>query len=369
MENLLPVCPDCGEKLDLLLDFEALGKAREQIESFPDFHMGRYAPLLPLPGLGAMAYGIGGTPLLFAGRLGEAIGAPGLFLKDDTRNPSASLKDRATLAVLLAAREQGAETVATASTGNAGASLSALAARLGMKAVVYTPASAPPAKLEQIRAHGAKLVRVDGNYDRAYELCAEDCLKNNWISRSTGFNPWCTEGKKTVALEIAEQLGWTAPDLVYVPTGDGSILGAVHKGFSDLLQLGILTSMPRLVAVQAEGSAAIHDAWKEERDIQPVSSDTLADSISVDMPADGTKALRALRKSKGFAITVSDPEILGAMSRLARLEGVLAEPAAAASLAGLSRAVKDGLQDSTQKAVCLVTGHGLKDREALERLP
>jgi len=358
-------CPLCDGGIEFLLKFSDQDADSDRLSAIPDFNMGRYEVLLPLPGLAAAAEGIGGTPLLEARNLGAALGLERLRLKDDTRNPSASLKDRATLSVLLAARERGHVTVATASTGNAAASLAALSARMNMEAVVFAPKTAPPAKLNQIKSHGARLYLVDGDYDYAYDLCQAAVRKFGWYSRSTGNNPYCAEGKKTVAFEIAEQLQWKAPDFVFVPTGDGSILGSTHKGFRELLELGWIDRLPRLVAVQAEGSCAVVDAWEMKRNILPVQSATLADSIAVDYPRDGERALRGIQESDGFGMRVSDDEIVEAMNLLARSEGVFAEPAAAASVAGLKRAITEELLPSEALTVALITGHGLKDSSAL----
>lgn len=358
-------CPLCDGGIEFLLKFSDQDADRDRLSAIPDFNMGRYEALLPLPGLAAVANGIGGTPLLEAKNLGKTLGLEQLKLKDDTRNPSASLKDRATLAVLMAAKERGHKIVATASTGNAAASLAALSVRIGIEAIVFAPKDAPPAKLNQVLAHGARLYRVDGDYDYAYDLCQAAVRKFGWYSRSTGNNPYCAEGKKTVAFEIAEQLEWKAPDFVFVPTGDGSILGSTHKGFRELFELGWIDKMPRLVAVQAEGSCSVVDAWEMGRNIQAVLSKTLADSIAVDYPRDGERALRALKESEGFGLRVSDEEILDALGMLARSEGIFAEPAAAAAIAGLKRAVDDKLLPREATIVALITGHGLKDSGAL----
>ncbi len=247
-----------------------------------------------------------------AARLGAALGARHLTLLDETRLPSGSLKDRATLAVLMRAREIGAATIACASTGNAGASLACLAARLGMEAVVFAPAAAPPAKLRQVQAHGARLLLVDGNYDLAYELCLAAVAERGWVSRNTAHNPWCAEGKKSAVLALARPGVRTIADAILVPAGDGCILAGVRKGLVDLQRVGWIDTLPRLVAVQPEGSAAIAEAWRAGRGIEPVAAHSVADSLVVDRPRDGEKALRALRETKGFALTVSDAEILAA---------------------------------------------------------
>ncbi|MCP4550178.1 MAG: threonine synthase [bacterium] len=361
-EGVLYTCPDCGGNIDLLLDYAAL---RNDSAELRQALACRLAPLRKImPG----SFTSGNTPLLPAPRLGRELELPGLFLKDETRNLSGSLKDRASELVLMRAMELGLDTVAAASTGNAAASLAALAARFGMEAVVFAPKSAPAAKLRQIQAHGARLYLVDGNYDRAFDICLDAIREKGWYSRNTGHNPWCCEGKKSVALEIAEQCRYKVPDYIFVPVGDGCIIGGVHKGFYDLYELGLIERLPRIVAVQAEGSAAIANAWREKREIVAVQADTVADSIAVDLPRDGLKALRAVRDSNGFALTVSDEEILRAISDLARFEGLFAEPAGATAFAGLRKALAAGQVEPTAHVVTLITGTGLKDRDALAPL-
>jgi threonine synthase len=290
-----------------------------------------------------------------------------LWFKDDTRNPSGSLKDRATDVGLQHAREQGAEIVVAASTGNAGSSLACLAAWYGQRAVIFVPEAAPLAKLTQILQYGAYLCPVKGSYDEAFDLSLKAGEAYGWYSRSTGINPVLSEGKKTVALEIAEELWWEVPDQVFVPVGDGCILGGVYKGFYDLLQLGWIERLPRLVAVQAEGSAAVVQAWESGR-LRSVKARTVADSIAVDFPRDGAKALMALKECEGYGLKVSDEEILAAQNTLAKSTGIFAEPAAAAALAGLIRAREQGLVAAQDRVVVLVTGSGLKDIPAAQKV-
>lgn len=356
--GVIYTCAQCGGNLDLLYDYEALAKREDEnalallapvtLEPAHLDELRSWGKLRPAPHLAA------------------DLGLKHLRLLDETSLPSGSLKDRASLITLLRAKELGLDTVAAASTGNAGASLSCLAARLGLKAVIFAPSNAPSAKLRQIRAHGATLFPVDGNYDCAFELCLEVVAERGWYSRSTGHNPFCGEGKKTAAITLIVQAQGRIPDFIFVPVGDGCILGGVHKGLVDLQRIGRLDKMPRLIAVQAEGSAAIAKAWSGEREVEAVKANTLADSIAVDLPRDADKALRALRETKGFAITVSDEEILSAISDLASREGVFAEPAAAASLAGLHKALNTGEVSKDADVVAMVTGHGLKDPGALD---
>ncbi len=359
-------CQECEGNLDAVYDYDQIKKgwSRKKLSSDPDHSLWRFLPVLPVTGSpGESLLHVGGTPLIHQSRLARELGLRDLWLKDDTRNPSGSLKDRATEVGLQHASELGCNTVVAASTGNAAASLACLCAARGRKAVIFTPASAPVAKLTQILQYGARLFPVNGSYDDAFELSLAVVQVTEWYSRSTGINPILSEGKKTVALEIAEQLSWEVPDWVFVPVGDGCIIGGVYKGFYDLLRLGWIDRLPGLVAVQAEGSSAVVTALAEGT-LAPVKADTVADSIAVDMPRDGQKALRAVQESHGYGITVTDAEILDAQYRLAKTTGVFAEPAAAAGYAGLLKAINEHKISAVETACVLVTGTGLKDIQA-----
>ena len=360
---------ECGGNLDVEYDFAAVETRLNPttLAGNPDHTLWRYAPLLPVATPPAeLTLPVGGTPLLPAPGLAKELGLKELWFKDDTRQPTASLKDRASAMAVAYALAGEIDTIAAASTGNAAASLAGLCARAGLKALIFAPATAPAAKLTQIRSYGAVLIPVDANYDRAFDLCQELSATQGWFNRNTGINPLLSEGKKTVALEIAEQLRWQVPDLVFVPVGDGCILGGVHKGFQDLHRLGWIENLPRLVAVQAEGSAAIVTAFQEQRPLTPVKSQTVADSIAVDFPRDGEKALRALQQTDGLGLTVSDSEILTAQQLLARRTGLFVEPAAAAAFAGLLQLSRQG-KTTNLRAVVLATGSGLKDIPAAQR--
>ena len=317
--------------------------------------------LAPLP--------VGGTPLLEAPRLRSELGMPRLWLKDDSRNPSGSTKDRASWLVAAKALEYGREIIATASTGNAATALAAVCAASGQRAVVLVPAGAPRAKLVQMLAYGATVVPVEGSYDDAFELCCLACREFGWYNRSTALNPFTIEGKKTLALEIAPELPDGPPDAVVVPAGDGVITAGVAKGFADLVAWGRLERAPRLVIVQPEGSAALVDALDRGADsVRPVPGATsVADSLVVKSPRNARLALRRIRESGGGGVTVSDAAIVEAISRLARLTGVFAEPAAAASLAGLEAALSKDLIERDERVVLLITGSGLKDPDAATR--
>ena len=353
-------CPGCGGNLDVTYDYHACDT------TFKGDDMFRFAPLLPVDRFAAPLK-IGGTPLYNAAQLGPE----NLFIKDESGNPSASIKDRATAVALQRAVDTGAGTVAVASTGNAGSSTACIAAALGMRAVVFVPESAPAAKLTQSLAYGATVLAVRGTYDDAYELCLEAAHEFSWFNRSTGFNPFTREGKKTASFEIFEQLGG-APDRIVVPTGDGNILSGIWKGWRDLQALGLVDTLPKIDCAQSVSSAAVcHAVWRvreagAEPDwsalgIEPVSAATVADSISVDQPRDGLAAVRAVIESGGEAVTVSDDEILAAIPELASATGIFAEPAAAATWAATRKMLGEQRVGPTETIVMLVTGNGLKD--------
>ncbi|MGE5236153.1 MAG: threonine synthase [Acidobacteriota bacterium] len=312
---------------------------------------------------------VGCTPLLPVPGLRRALAMPHLWVKDDTRNPSGSTKDRASFLVVAKAREYGLATIACASTGNAATALACTAASAGLRAVVFVPAAAPPAKLVQIAAYGATLVPVAGTYDIAFELSVAACKRFGWYNRNTAFNPFTIEGKKTVAVEIAADLAPDPPDVVVVPAGDGVIVAGVAKGFADLMRAGLLTRVPRLIVVQPEGSAAIAQALRAGlAAVVPVmGAASVADSLVVAAPRNAVMALHEVRASGGAGVIVSDDAIIDAIARLARTTGVFAEPAAATVLAGLESALEERLVDRAERVVALVTGTGLKDVPAAAR--
>jgi threonine synthase len=312
---------------------------------------------------------VGGTPLIEAPRLRHELGMPRLWLKDDTRNPSGSTKDRASQLVVARAVEHGLDTVATASTGNAATALAAVAAAAGLRAVVFVPAAAPPAKLVQMASYGAEVLPVDGSYDDAFELSLSACAAFGWYNRNTAYNPFTIEGKKTAALEIAAALAPEAPDVVVVGAGDGVIAAGLAKGFADLERCGLIARRPRLVVVQPAGSAALATALRcGAPAITPVAAAaSVADSLVVRAPRNAILCLREVRASGGAGVVVTDDAILAAIPRLAGLTGVFAEPAAAAALAGLEVALNETLIGRDERVVLLVTGTGLKDVAAAAR--
>jgi threonine synthase len=243
-----------------------------------------------------------------------------------------------------------------------------MAAAAGIPAVIFAPEAAPQAKVAQLLMFGARVILVKGNYDAAFDLSVQASKEFGWYCRNTGYNPFTVEGKKTAAFEICEQLGWRAPDRVFVSVGDGNIISGITKGFRDLLALGWIDRMPKMMGVQAIGSAACANAWAANNEtITPVQGTTLADSISVDLPRDGVRAVRAVRDSDGAYILVSDDEILAAMRDLARGIAVFAEPAGTAAYAGFTKAVHEGLMGADETVVVMNTGNGLKDVKAAMR--
>ncbi|MFQ5802599.1 MAG: threonine synthase [Candidatus Methylomirabilales bacterium] len=362
----LYACPACGDlgTLRVSYDYDAVRTkmTREWFGRRPFTHQWRYLPLLPL-GLPEVSVPlrVGATPLYPVPGLRRELGLPHLWVKDDTANPSGSLKDRATAVAMLKGRELGYDQVATASTGNAAASLACLSASLGMRCHIFVPKSTPMAKVVQLLVFSADVLPIEGTYDDAYGLCIEACQALGWYNRNTGYNPYTVEGKKTVSMEIAEQIGWEPPDTVVVPVGDGCILSGVWKGFVDLRRVGLIDRLPRLVAAQAEGSQAIKQAFDGDGIIRPVQVNTLADSISVSLPRNGAMAVQDLQASGGMAVAVSDGEILEAMKLLGRSTGIFGEPAAVTALAVLVKLRSRGDISPGEQVVILVTGSGLKD--------
>lgn len=306
---------------------------------------------------------VGGTPLFRAHRLEQLTGFSHLLIKNDGLNPTGSLKDRASLIMVAEANRLGIDKIVVASTGNAGVALAAICAAAGKQAVIFVPERAPTAKLAALLLHGAQVIRVKGSYDDAYRLSLEYSGVHGGLNRNTAYHPLTIEGKKSVALEIFKQNNNRAPDAVVVPVGDGVILAAVHKGFKDLRDVGLILKLPRLIAVQAETSDAIHHYFVTKKYRNAASPRTIADSISVSAPSNAHLAVRVIEESKGFSITVTDDEIRESQRLLAETTGVFAEPSAAATVAGLCKATPDQLAP-TAAVVLLITGHGLKDIEA-----
>jgi threonine synthase len=376
-------CPKDGGNLDVVLDYDAIKNKYkpDDILSRHDPSLWRYSPLVPVPvpqGEATPLHAAGGTPVFKLTSLAEKLGLQNLWLKDESRNPTASFKDRASAIVVARAQELRSKIIVTASTGNAGAALAGMSAAVGQKAVIFAPKSAPQAKVAQLLIFGAKVILVDGTYDDAFDLTIQCADEFGWYCRNTGYNPFTAEGKKTAAFEIWEwwqvtHANWHdefgedldhPPLTVFVSVGDGNIISGIHKGFKDLVKLGWMTRMPRIIGVQAEGSAAIANAFHGNTEtITPVSAKTLADSISVDLPRDGVRAVRAAKETNGTYILVSDDDILKAIAELGRV-GIFAEPAGATAYAGLVKAAGSGVVGAEDPILVLNTGSGLKDVRA-----
>jgi threonine synthase len=373
-DEITYTCPNDDGNLDVILDVAVIKKAYPSFEyvMVKEPSLWRYLPLLPVEDPGGKdtpLHAAGWTPVYRAGILSKDLGMKSLWIKDESRNPTASFKDRASAVVIARGREIGAEVVVTASTGNAGAALAGMAAAIDQKAVIFAPRSAPPAKIAQLLIYGATIYLVDGSYDDAFDLTIKASNEFGWYCRNTGYNPFTAEGKKTAAFEIWEWMSSIKPAImgslsVFVSVGDGNIISGLHKGFKDLYQLGWLETIPRIFGVQAEGSAAIAKAFQSGREeIIPVRAQTIADSISVDLPRDGVRAVRAARETGGRYIIVRDDEIISAIAKLGKI-GIFAEPAGAASFAGLVKAVENGMIKSSDPVLVINTGSGLKDVRA-----
>lgn len=358
----------------MVMDAGKVGKElRDELANCAEFSLWRYSALLPVHdpgGFGTPLHAAGWTPNYRPPLLAKKLELSQLWLKDESRNPTASFKDRASALVVARAREIGAEVVVTASTGNAGAALAGMAAAVGQRAVIFAPRTAPQAKIAQLLIYGARVILVDGSYDQAFDLSILAADEFGWYCRNTGYNPFTAEGKKTAAFEIWETVirpneqTLARPLAVFVSVGDGNIISGIHKGFKDLRELGWLETMPRLFAVQAEGSAAVANAiFAGTERIEPVVANTIADSISVDLPRDGVRAVRAVKETGGSCLVVSDDEILKAIADLGQA-GIFSEPAGAAAYAGLGKALQTGIIDADDPVLVLNTGSGLKDIRA-----
>ena len=332
-------CPFCGldGTLDVLYDMEKLRKkiSRNSFASGPR-NLWRYAEILPVEKKEHyLPLSAGSTPLYDLPSLASELGVAKLWIKDDGRNPTASLKDRASAVGVAKALDFHQPAIACASTGNAASSLAGFAAVAGLPAYIFVPQKAPAAKVAQLLVYGATVVLVEGNYEAAFHLATEAIEHYGWYNRNCAINPYLVEGKKTCGLEIAEDLNWEVPDRIIISVGDGCCISGIYKAFRDLLDLGLTERMPKITGIQAENCAPLAKAIAEGSNcVEFVEGGTLADSIDVGAPRNWAKALRAVRESRGSMITVSDQAILEAIPALARKSGVFAEPAGSAAFAG-----------------------------------
>ena len=354
----------CGGILDIQYDYAAIRRdcSPKDLEGNPDRSMWRYRPFLPVEETTAPPpLRVGWSPLYRADRLAGELGLRTLYIKDDGLNPTASLKDRASAMAVAKAKEAGADTIACSSTGNAASSLAGNAAAAGFATYIFVPSRAPKGKVAQLRIFGATVISVDGSYEDTFELSKSALDKWGWYNRNAAINPYLSEGKKTVTLEIMEQLGWQVPDYIALSVGDGCTIAGAWKGLKDLYAAGFIPKLPRLIAVQAEGCCPLNRAIQTGQPWQPMEENTLADSIAVGVPRNPDKALNAIRESEGVAVNVSDQEILSAMRLLGRTQGVFGEPAGVTGTAGVKKALELGLIPPDSTVVSIVTGNGLKD--------
>lgn len=368
-ESTFLTCPSCGETgiLDIIFDYDTMKQVvtKEYFKNNHQFDIWRYLPFLTVKGsFVSKTLKVGWTPLYRSNGIEVLLGCSALFLKDEGVNPTSSLKDRASVVAACKALEGGYDTVACSSTGNAASSLAGNAARLGLKSVIFVPKRAPAGKLAQLKAYGANLIVVDGDYKDTFSLSKEAIEKFHWYNRNAAINPHLVEGKKTVALEIAEQLDFVVPDWVVVSVGDGCTIAGVYKGFYDLFMLGLIERIPRLLGVQSDGCNPFVKSFENHEPLHEQEECTIADSISVGIPRNPVKAMNAVTNSLGCFLSVPDEDILSAMHLLGKEEGIFAEPAAAASLAGFLKAFKTGVITLEDTVCVIITGNGLKDTKS-----
>jgi threonine synthase len=363
-------CTKCGIGgiLDVEYDYDQVrSEMTKQALSERPLNQWRYQELLPVDVSKAPNLSVGWTPIYETKALAQHIGIRTLCLKDDGRNPTGSLKDRPSAVAVTRAVTQKQDVVSCASTGNAASSLAGMAAAAGIRSVIFLPERAPEPKVAQLLVFGATVLRVMGSYDEAWELCQKSCERYGWYNRNAAVNAYLVEGKKTVGLEICEQMKWRPPDWVAMSVGDGCTIAAAWKAFREMKQLGLIARTPKMLGVQAEGAAPVTAAFRSGADLKPIEPKTVADSISVGVPRNWRKAVNAIRESGGQMINVSDDEILDAIKYTGRLSGVFAEPAASASIAGVKRAVAEHVIEAECNALAVVTGSGLKDVRAAQQ--
>jgi threonine synthase len=366
----LHVCEWCFGPLEVVYDYQAIEKvvSRSRIAAGPH-SIWRYADLLPVRAEGAVSLGAGFTPLVRADRLAAELGLGEVWIKNDTLNPTGSFKDRVVSVALTKAQELGFKVAACASTGNLANSVAAHAAHAGMESVVLIPANLEAGKVVTTAVFGGHLIAVDGNYDDVNRLCSELSSEHpSWAFVNVNVRTYYAEGSKTLAFEVAEQLGWQAPDHVVVPVASGSQLTKVAKGFKELYAVGLLDCEPhvRISGAQAAGCSPVAEAFATGRDVvKPVKPNTIAKSLAIGDPADGPYALDAVRESGGAIDSVTDDEIVDGIRLLARTEGIFAETAGGVTIATLAKLAASGVIRPDERVVAFVTGNGLKTIEAV----
>ncbi|WP_325200101.1 threonine synthase [Oscillibacter sp.] len=355
---------ECGGILDITYDYDYIKSrlTKEVLANRAERSMWRYRELLPIEeDTAPTPLRVGWSPLYEEPRLAEALGLGRLYVKDDGQNPTASLKDRASAMAVAKAREAGAKVIACSSTGNAASSLAGNAAAAGLSTYIFVPSRAPKGKVAQLMTFGATVISVQGSYEETFELSKQAIDKWGWYNRNAAINPYLSEGKKTVALEIMEQLGWEVPDYIAISVGDGCTIAGLWKGLKDLHAIGFIDRLPRLISAQAAGCCPLNRAIETNAPWEPMEENTLADSIAVGVPRNADKALMAIRESKGLTVNVTDEEIMAAQQLLGRTCGVFGEPAGVTGTAGVKKLCEAGVIGKQDTVVSVVTGNGLKD--------
>lgn len=354
---------ECGGILDVIYDYDYIKSVfkKDDLKTRP-YDMWRYRELLPVEAdTPAPPLRVGWSPLYAADRLAKQLGIRRLWIKDDGLNPTASLKDRASAMAVAKAKEAGAQIIACSSTGNAASSLAGNAAAAGLRTCIFVPSRAPKGKLAQLMSFGATVISVQGSYEDTFELSRQAIERWGWYNRNAAINPYLSEGKKTVGLEIMEQLNWQVPDYIAISVGDGCTIAGLWKGLKDLYAIGFIDRLPRLISAQAAGCYPINRAVEENAPWGPMEENTLADSIAVGVPRNPDKAIAAIRDSGGLTVELSDAEIMAAQKLLGTSCGVFGEPAGVTGTAGLKKLCEAGIIPADATVVSVVTGNGLKD--------
>jgi threonine synthase len=364
----LHVCELCFGPLEVAYDYDAVKAvvSRESIAAGPR-SLWRYKALLPIEADHVVDTHTGFTPLVKADNLGRALGLRNLYIKNDTVNPTFSFKDRPVSIASTKALELGFDTLACASTGNLAGSVAAHAAKAGLRACIFIPADLEPSKIVGASIYEPTLVAVDGNYDDVNRLCSEIAERYRWAFANINMRPYYSEGSKTLAFEVAEQLGWRIPDHVVVPIASGSLFTKVHKGFQELAKVGLVEGgLTRMTGAQAEGCSPVATAFREGTlQVTPVKPSTIAKSLAIGNPADGYYSLRIIKETGGYAEMVDDDEVVDGIKLLARTEGIFAETAGGVTVGVLKKLAQTGRLDRDELVVAYVTGNGLKTQEAV----
>jgi len=354
---------ECGGILDIVYDYDWIREhfTKDMLKTRP-YDMWRYKELLPVEeSTKPTPLRVGWSPLYEEDRLAKMLGLKKLWVKDDGQNPTASLKDRASAMAVAKATEAGAKIIACSSTGNAASSLAGNSAAAGLRTFIFVPQRAPKGKVAQLLTFGATVISVQGNYEDTFNLSKKAIDHFGWYNRNAAINPYLSEGKKTVSLEIAEQLNWEMPDYLAISVGDGCTIAGTWKGLKDLYAIGFIDRLPRLIAVQAKGCCPINRAVEEKKPIRPMEENTLADSIAVGVPRNPDKAINAIMESNGLTVEVTDEEIMAAQKLLGKVCGVFGEPAGVTGTAGVKKLCEEGKIGKNDTVVSVVTGNGLKD--------